>query len=106
MLNVVLATTINPLWLSQILMSADGGATWGSSIKGQAVSSVNQVRTKNTNTVANPTMPEHSERIIINMVDGSHISFDVKDVLNQPTWNVGGVAGLAAAHADITTWPS
>ena len=105
-LHIVDATTVNPLWVSQILISADGGATWHTTIKKENVKSINQVRIANAKNVSNSSQHQHSEKIHIEMNDGVRIKFDVKDVVNQAGWVVGGVAGLAAAHADVTTFLS
>lgn len=96
---------VNAAWTNQIVMRANSTAPW-TSIKSDQVKSVGQIRVQNAKNVSNSNQYQDSEKVHIVMADGTIIKIEVKDVTNQAAWNVGGVAGLAAAHADLADWLS
>lgn len=103
-LHISEGATVNASWTDQIAISADSGATW-STFENASIIAVLQKRMTNVNAANNPGQPQKdSERIILRFADGTSYSFDIKEVANQPTWNVGGPAALATAHSTITIW--
>lgn len=102
-LHISQGTTVNASWTDQIAISHDGGSTW-STLKKEQVKTIGQTRIPNARNESNPGSHQDLERIHIHLTDEQDFNFDVKDVDNQGTWNVGGTAGLAAAHADLSNW--
>lgn len=102
--HIALGSTVDAAWTDHIAISADAGVTWAA-IKKDNITSINPVRTTNAGTANNPGQPQRdSERVVIRMATGPDVSFDIKDVANQPTWSVGGVVALRTAVDTITTW--
>lgn len=102
-LHIDLGSNVVAGWTNQIALSVNGGVSWNTFAIGE-VKSVSQRRIVDGHNPFNSGNPQVThERIRIKMGD-CDIDFDVKDVANQPTWSVGGVAGLNAAVSDIATW--
>lgn len=104
-LQVQKGVTVNAAWTDvKIAYSVDGGNNW-TTIRHDNISSIGPLRTTNAKTAVNSNGGhQHRDAIVVKMADGTHFSFDVKDVSNQPTWSVGGEVGLQAAVTAINGW--
>lgn len=102
--HIDLGSNVVAAWTNHIAVSVDGGVSWDTVHKTH-VTSITQRRHVDGKNQFNAGTPQKThERISIHLSDGREISFDVKDVANQSSWNVGGPAGLAAAVSDLATW--
>jgi hypothetical protein len=102
-LHIALATIVDASWTGQIAISKDGGATWDT-IHKNSITSISRQRVKDGVKAATSGTPLWSERIRVKSRETILLEFDVKDVANQSGWNVGGIAGMSAAHNDLADW--
>lgn len=102
-LYVYQGTTINPAWTDRVVFGPSSSGPW-TVIRGSEIEAITQTRIINSGNVSNRSAHDPVERIRIKTDSGSDMSFDIKSVVNQAAWNVGGQAALSTAYNDIQGW--